>query len=305
MADFEGLEQRALLVSFAKSAWPGVAPDKEADKDIMAARGNKAGTTKTQKWLVDENEIKKVHKAFNAVYLFWVENTTPWELKRGGARLANGPIYRRLMDAINTDTSEGQELGYLIRAAYAAADDFEAIYPRLVEEAKADLNGLYNAKNYPSAQAIRGCFSISVTDAPLPLSPESLTLRFMGRDDLDRLKARLEGGYKASEAAAMGDLFKRLAAAVKHAAEKLSDPKAIFRDSLVENISELAELIPQLNFKGDPELDALAKEAARRLAGIDPETLRNDLKVRGRVAGEAGELLGAITGAGARFIDMS
>lgn len=56
------LEQRALLVSFQKSAWPGTAPDKTADKDIQAARGNKAGTTRTTKWLVDEAEIKKVHK---------------------------------------------------------------------------------------------------------------------------------------------------------------------------------------------------------------------------------------------------
>lgn len=301
----EGLEQRALLVNFSKSAWPGIAPDKEADKDIQAARGNKAGTTKTQKWLVDENEIKKVHKAFNAVYLYFIENTTPWELKRGGARLANGPVYRRLMDAINTDTRDGQELGYLIRAAYEAADGFAQIYPQLVEEAKTDLNGLWNAKNYPSAEAIRGCFSITVTDTTLPLSPESLTLKFMGRDDFDRLKERLEGGYKASEAAAMGDLFKRLATAVGHAAKTLADPKAIFRDSLVSNISDLAELIPQLNFKDDPELAALADEAARRLAGVDPETLRTDLKIRGQIAGAAGELLGQITGAGKRFIDLS
>jgi hypothetical protein len=42
-----------------------------------------------------------------------------------------------------------------------------------------------------------------------------------------------------------------------------------------------------------------------RLTGIDPETLRRDMMIRGQVAGEAGALLKQITGAGSRFIDLS
>jgi hypothetical protein len=300
-----GLEQRALLVSFSKSAWPGKAPDKDADKIIQAAQGNKAGTTTTTKWLVDEAAIKKVHQAYNAAYMFWAWNTTPWELKRGGARLANGPVYDRLMKAINTDTSQGQELGYLIRAAYEASDEFIEIYPRLVDQAKADLNGLYNPKNYPSVALLREQFKITVTCSPLPLSPESLTLKFLGLDDLNRLRERLAGGWAKSEAAAMDDLFKRLAKAVGHMAETLADPEAKFKDTLVGNIRELADLIPALNFKNDQELTDLAKAANDTLAAIDPETLRQNMLVRGQIAGEAGKLLKQITGAGARFIDLS
>ena len=67
---------------------------------------------------------------------------------------------------------------------------------------------------------------------------------------------------------------------------------------------ELADLIPALNFAGDPELEQLATAARDRLANINPETLRNDLKIRGQIAGEAGALLAQITGAGGRYIDM-
>lgn len=231
--------------------------------------------------------------------------TTPWEIKRGGARLANGPIYSRLMKGINTRTDEGQELGFLIAAAYAAADEFTVIYPRLVEEAKADLNGLYEAKNYPAPYAIRGLFSIAVSESPLPLSPESLTLQFLGREDLDRLRARLAGTWERSEAAAIGDLYRRMVEKVGHMARTLADPEAKFRDSLVNNLVELADLIPALNFKGDADLDRLTVEMRERLTGIDPETLRRDMMVRGQIAGEAGTLLKQITGAGSRFIDLS
>jgi hypothetical protein len=291
----EGLEQRAVLINFSASRWTGEAPDKKADADIRERRGNAAGTTKTTKYLVDEAELKKNAKAFNAVYMFYLENTTPWETKRGGARLLPGGNYGRFWEGINE----------LIRLAYDRAEEFSEIFPRLVEEYRPKLNGLFDPANYPAAEMIRGRFSITVSECPLPISPESLTLKFMGADKLAELKKRLANSWNAQEAAAIGDLYKRLAVAVGHMAKTLADPTTIFRDSLVNNVAELADLIPALNFREDPELAELAELARGKLANIDPETLRQDMKVRGQIAGEAGELLAKITGAGARFIDLS
>lgn len=294
----EGLEQRAVLVSYASSTWPGKAPNKAAAKDIQAARGNTEGTTDTSVWLIDKAEVKKNESAFNAVYLFWRNNTLPWEDKRGGARLLPGANFARFKAGIDA----------LITAALERADEFEVDYPRLKAAWEPMLNGLaatIDAKYYPDPVMIRRQFNIGVEYSPLPLSPQSLTLKFLGADEFDQLRERIGATWNAQENAAIGDLYKRLAQAVKHAAETLADPKAIFRDSLVGNIAELAELIPALNFRNDPDLDALAELAAGKLAAIDPETLRTDLKVRGRIAGEAGELLTQITGAGSRFIDMS
>jgi hypothetical protein len=291
----QGLEQRAVLVNFSKSTWTGEAPDKSADKDIQEKRGNEAGTTRTTKYLVNEIELKKNNKAFNACYLFYLENTTPWETKRGGARLLPGGNYERFM----TGMSE------LIDRANDRADEFCEIYPRLIEEYRPKLNGLFDPRNYPSRELIRSKFSINISECPLPISPESLTLRFMGAEKLAALKERLANSWNAQEAAAMGDLYKRLAQAVGHVAKTLADPTAIFRDSLVNNIQELADLIPGLNFQNDPELAELAELARGKLAAIPAETLRTDLKVRGQIAGEAGELLSKITGAGGRFIDLS
>lgn len=291
----EGLEERAVLINFSKSMWTGEAPDKKADADIREKRGNATGTTKTTKYLVDEAELKKNAKAYNAVYMFFLENTTPWETKRGGARLLPGGNYGRFWEGINS----------LIRAANERADEFTEIYPQLIEDYRPKLNGLFDPRNYPAAEMIRGRFAITVSECPLPISPESLTLKFMGADKLRELRERLANSWNAQEAAAIGDLYKRLAQAVGHIANTLADPTKVFRDSLVNNVAELADLIPALNFRDDPELAELAELARGKLANIDPETLRQDMKVRGQIAGEAGELLAKITGAGARFIDLS
>ena len=290
-----GLEQRAILVSFASRTWTGQAPDKKAGKAITEKHGNAAGTTRTTKTLVDPLELKKNAAAFNAAYMFYRANTLPWEDKRGGARLLPGANYEHFKAGLDT----------LIQTAEERADEFAGEYAGLVEDYRPQLNGLFDPANYPAPGLIREEFSISVSYSPLPVSPESLTLRFLGAEEFGTLKAKIAGAWESQEAAAMGDLFKRLAGAVGHMAETLADPEKIFRDSLVGNIQELCDLIPALNFKGDPELDALAQTARARLANMDPDQLRQDLKVRGQIAGEAGALLAKITGAGGRYIDMS
>ena len=295
MTEREGLEKSAVLVSFTASRWTGEAPDKKADRDIQEKRGNKTGTTKTTKYLVDEAELKANSKAFSAAYNHYIENTTPWEDRRGGARLLPGANYDRFKAGLDR----------LVAAAYGRAAEFADIYPRLVETARADLNGLYDPANYPDPAAIRGKFSITVGFSPLPLSPESLTLKFLGREEFDDLKGKIAGQWAAQENAAIGDLYRRMVEKVGHMARTLADPDAKFRDSLVNNLVELADLIPALNFKGDADLDALTVAMRDRLTGIDPETLRRDMMVRGQVAGEAGKLLQQITGAGSRFIDLS
>jgi hypothetical protein len=291
----QGLEQKAVLVYFTASTWAGRVRDTKPDADIREKQGNEEGTTETKKWLVAQEEIKKNEKAFNACYLFFKENTIPWDDRRGGGRLLPGGNYDRFWEGFNE----------LKERAERRADEFAAKYPELIEAYREKLNGLYDPLNYPPAEIIRGKFSVSVTEGLLPLSPQSLTLKFMGAEKLGALKERLENSWTAQENAAIGDLYRRLAQAVGHMARTLADPEAKFKDSLVNNIEELCELIPALNFRDDPELTELAELAKGKLAAIPAEVLRTKLTVRGQIAGEAGELLTKITGAGGRFIDLS
>jgi hypothetical protein len=69
-------------------------------------------------------------------------------------------------------------------------------------------------------------------------------------------------------------------------AEKLADPKAIFRDSMVENAKEICALLPRLNFADDPNLEAMRQQVEASLIK-HPEALRNDPDLRRDTAAEA------------------
>ena len=106
----------------------------------------------------------------------------------------------------------------------------------------------------------------------------------------------MESRVKDREAEAMKDLFVRLNTVIEHFAEKLSDKEAIFRDSLVENVIELVNLLPKLNVVGDADLESLRKETQKKLCAYEPDTLRKDAKVRDKAAGDAKAILDKMAG---------
>lgn len=99
----------------------------------------------------------------------------------------------------------------------------------------------------------------------------------------------------------MRELMKRLIEPVQAMASKLSEqPKSgkddvIFRDSLIGNVKEIAELAPKLNISGDPQIDAFAKEMAA-LASYAPDKLRKDKVTRSQAAKAASDMLDKLSG---------
>jgi hypothetical protein len=79
-------------------------------------------------------------------------------------------------------------------------------------------------------------------------------------------------------------------------AEKLHSPDAIFRDSLISNISKLCSILPSLNIESSPELEAMRKEVEHKLCSIPVEDLRKDTETRQAVALTATDLLKKMSG---------
>ncbi len=90
-----------------------------------------------------------------------------------------------------------------------------------------------------------------------------------------------------AQATAMKEVWTRLYDRVKHMAEKLADPKSIFRDTLVENLQEQCTMLSRLNFMDDPNLEALRQQVEGTIASHHPDALRNDPDLRRDTAAEA------------------
>jgi hypothetical protein len=94
----------------------------------------------------------------------------------------------------------------------------------------------------------------------------------------------------------MEDCWTRLHGVVSSMAERLSDPEKIFRDSLVENVVELVDLLPRLNLTGDSRLEDMRQVVAKKLTRHDPQTLRENQHVRKETAKAAEDILQAMAG---------
>jgi hypothetical protein len=106
-------------------------------------------------------------------------------------------------------------------------------------------------------------------------------------DELTRIQQDVERRVADAQSTAMKEVWTRLYDRVKHMAEKLADPKAIFRDTLVENLQEQCSMLSRLNFMDDPNLEALRQQVEGTLASHHPDALRNDPDLRRDTAAEA------------------
>jgi hypothetical protein len=81
---------------------------------------------------------------------------------------------------------------------------------------------------------------------------------------------------------------------VAHLAAQLERPKARLHTSTLRNVTEIADLVPQLNVTNDEELTALAQETNSRLGSFTRQDLAQHPAARARAAGIANELAAKI-----------
>jgi hypothetical protein len=87
---------------------------------------------------------------------------------------------------------------------------------------------------------------------------------------------------------------KRLAECLSRIHERLAQPEAIFRDSLISNARELCGVLTRLNVADDPQLESLRRQT-ELLATTEPATLRDNADVRQDTANQAQSILDAMT----------
>jgi hypothetical protein len=274
------------------SQWTARKYDRKVSKEVAEKYGASDEMGRYNKVLIAQDEIKKISKIVNQARTAHYDNSLPWG--DNGDRILPAANYERYTERLEALRAEFWE----------AVSYFEALYPALKEDARASLNGLYNEQDYPPATTIRRKYGFTLAFSPLPVA-DDFRVSVIGDQAAEKIRQQIEARTLEAQRNAMAELWQRLFDAVKHMAEKLADPDAIFRDSLVNNLVELTEVLPALNFTQDPALAELAKEATEKLTNLDPQTLRDSLMFRKTVAGDAGNLLAKITGAGARFIDLS
>ena len=165
----------------------------------------------------------------------------------------------------------------------SAASELAGQYDTMKSEAERRLGTLFNASDYPTT--LDGLFDLEVT-YPAIEPPQYLVSLHpeVYQQEQARVRERFESAVALAEQAFATEL-QRLTA---HLAERLTglhdgQPK-VFRDSAVENLREFFERFRRLNIRSSPELDMLVEEAQQVITGIEPQQLRDSVRLRQMVA---------------------
>jgi len=268
------ITEKAMLVRLSISQWTARRFDLKATNHVITDYGAKKDSGRFNKMLVDVDAVKTYQKAANEARTFHYENTLPW-----------GDDDSRILPAKNY-IPYTKKMRKFRESFEKAVADFVEMYPGLIDRAQNDLNGLFNAKDYPSAFDLPGKFNFAVNVIPIPAAGDFRVS--LADDEIDQIKSDIEARVRDAISAAMRDAWDRLFKVVKHMADKLKDQKAIFRDSLIGNISELCDILPRLNLTDDPNLKKIIRDVKQSLAGLDPEVLRKH-EIDRRVASDQAE----------------
>ena len=278
------LTDDAMLVDLRITAWSGRRYDREASDHVAASHDASSSAGRYNKHLLPKSAFAALTAVTSEARKTHYAQTLPWDDK--GARLltvANYDRYTELLDGIRER---------MVRQRTRFIEDYDLN----VDQARLNLGKLFRIEDYPSKEALIGKFSVRYRITPVPDADH-----FMARlasDDTERVKRDIEAHNSERLAEGIADLYRRLAEAVDRVSERLRDDEQgkplVFRDSMIENIRELVDIVPRLNIFDDHGLAALCDQVKRKIASADPASLRPspvfDPDMRHRVKRDADDL---------------
>ncbi len=283
------ISERAVIAALHVGCWSGSSHDREITEEVSATHSaDMKDAGRYSKQLISRKFLHHVSTHAGVARRTHRLLTLPWE--DDGSRILSTVGYQAYTEQMR-----------LKRLAFeASVGEFCEQLPSYVEEAKRRLGSMFSLEDYPVAEVIARKFYIDVEIKPVPEAGDfraelsEASIKAITKDIERRTDLRLE--------AAMNDVFQRVADVTGKMVERLRAYKPAnggpaennFRDSLVYNVKELADLLPTLNITGDKRLDDLQKRLLADLVVHSPEILKDNDRLRAKTADAAEKILAKV-----------
>ena len=278
---------KSMLAVLAMSQWSARKLDKKETIELARKHGTASDVASVHKALLPLSKpLDDIHKATGSIRTYFYTNTLSWGIE--GTRILLVDNYMEFTQEMRSKLQQREHLVAL----------FVQQYPHLQQLARNTLNGMYRDDDYPPQDVVARKFYADLKFFPVPTADDWRVTLSDAEDQ--SIRAQLTAEITASTGEAMRDAWTRLHEVVSKAAEKLSDPKAIFRDSLVTNALDLCKLLPRLNLTDDPNLESMRQQVEAALASHTIENIRQPGVTRNETAAKMSDIMakmGAMYGA--------
>ena len=262
------ISSSAILVELSISVWTARRLDKTASRAVTATNNAATGVANVNKKLLgDCAELDAVQKfAANARNLHY-GMSMPWSDM--GMRLVPTTMYLSKYSKVMSE---------LEQEFYRLVNIFLAAYQWEIGQAQVKLGDLFNPDEYPTTDAVRNKFRFQLHEMPVP---DVGDFRLdVSNEAMNALADKYKNYYTTQLNNAMGDLWQRTHTALTKMSERLDyadgETKKVFRDSLVDNVVEMVELLDTFNITGDTQMSAMKSRLEDTLRGVTPDALRED-----------------------------
>lgn len=225
------------------------------------------------KCLIPTSYLKEWDKGISALRAWFYDLTSPYD-DNSGYRICTPDGFWKF----NRIYLESQQTLMGVKSKFV--DNYEAI----IDEQRCRLGDAFHVGDFPQAEAIEAKFRMEIDVAEVP---KKGALFHLGEEEEKRLLAKAEERLNASH---LGN-YQRLLRAVNHLTATLSDEGKLknCKSTTLTNVQELADVIPDINFKDDPLLNQLADQTRQLLDSVSMSDLKKDDETRQRIAAGATE----------------
>lgn len=276
------LSERALLANLHIGVWSASKTDRDVTEEVNTSH-SATDAGKFHKLLISKKSTKAIAKVAADSRQLHRLLTLPWS--NDGSRILKASSYNEY----------SKQMRILRKKFRAATRAFIEEYPSYKKEAAQFLGTMFNPDDYPETEDLERKFKFDVDIDPVPEKDDFRAK--ISNEESAALMKDLENRTNKRLKSAMAEIYARVSELTEKMFSKLEEyepgisyqkkAKGIFRDSMIENLRELAELIPTLNVTDDPDLNELSERIKSDLCGHTPEQLRKSAADREKVARKA------------------
>jgi hypothetical protein len=267
--------------------------DKKVSAEVDSAKNTKVSTVNVNKNLMaGTGVLDSILKYASGARTWHLAQTLPWS--------DNG---LRLLPMSNFLTYK-ENLATLEKNYTALVDKFVIAYPNLVSAAAFQLGDLFDREEYPDVEKVARKFKFGVNYMPVPMAGD---FRIdINEEAKSEIVASCEKAYADRLNNAMKDAWDRLHKVLLRMSDRLgvdvvdSDvPEShgqvmkprVFKDTMLEEATELVDLLAHFNVARDPMMEEARKDLAVAIMNHDSTDLRQNMIAREAVKNKVDAIL--------------